>query len=332
VQRDKAPQICIHSSYGGSAIAGPRGCGLVCNWAVPVAGLWPAVAGPWLVCGWAMVCGWVVPGLWLAVAGLWLVCGWAVAQLWLVCGWSVAGLWLSCGWLWLFRGWSVAGLWLLCGWSGWAVAGLWLGCGWAAAGLWLVGGWSVAGLWLVCGWAVAGLQLVGGWSVAGLWLVCGWSVAGLWLGCGWLCLAVAVPWLVWLGKQLIRRHETHTFRRDLQNRSFRVREMPTFKTPSSHPPWMTQARLAQWQPRTLAVKINVRASAAECDFFIRPRNSSDQNALTKHDTFVLHSNLFRNRSVPGQAVPGQAGPGWSGTPARAGSRPAARFGKLQKNS
>ena len=135
-----------------------------------------------------------------------------------------------------------------------------------------------------------------------------------------------------LEKQLIRQHETHTFRRDLQNRSFRVREMPTFKTPSSHPPWMTQARLAQWQPRTLAVKINVRASAAECDFFTHPRNSSDQNALTKHDTFVVHSNLFRNRAVPGHAGPGQAGPGWSGTPARAGSRPAARFGKLQKSS
>ena len=133
-------------------------------------------------------------------------------------------------------------------------------------------------------------------------------------------------------KQLIRIYETHTFERRLQNRSFRLREMPTFRTPSSHPPWMTQARLAQRQPRKLAVKINVRASAAECDFFTRPRNSSDQNALTKHDTFALHSNLFGNQAMPGQAGPGQAEPGWSGTPAQAGSRPAARFGKPQKNS
>ncbi len=32
-------------------------------------------------------------------------------------------------------------------------------------------------------------------------------------------------------KQLIRLHETHTFELDLQNRSFRLREMTTFRTP-----------------------------------------------------------------------------------------------------
>ena len=72
---------------------------------------------------------------------------------------------------------------------------------------------------------------------------------------------------------------------------------------------MTQARLAQRQPRKLAVKINVRASAAECVFFTRPRNSSDRNVLTKHETFALHSNLFGNRALPGQAGRSQDEPG-----------------------
>jgi hypothetical protein len=175
----------------------------------------------------------------------------------------------------------------------------------------------VAGLGLGCPWA--GLELGQG---------CGLAVAGL--GSGRLPASRSI-WQA-LEKQMIRQHETDTFWWDLQNRSFRLCGMPTFRTPSSHPPWMTQARLARWQPRKSAVKINVRASAAECDFFTRPRNSSDQIAFTKYDTFALHSNLFENRAVPGQAGPGQAGPGWSGTPARAGFRPAARFDKLQKNS
>ena len=52
-------------------------------------------------------------------------------------------------------------------------------------------------------------------------------------------------------KSLFRLHETHTFGGDLQNRSFRLREMATFRTPSSHLKWMTPAWLTQGHPPRL---------------------------------------------------------------------------------
>ena len=88
--------------------------------------------------------------------------------------------------------------------------------------------------------------------------------------------------------------------------------MLTFRTPSSHPPWMTQARLAQRQPRKLAVKINVRASAAECDFLHAPEiaptktPSLNMTLLRCTQTFL---EIRPCRARPGRAKPSQAGQG-----------------------
>ena len=67
-------------------------------------------------------------------------------------------------------------------------------------------------------------------------------------------------------------------------------------------------------------------------FFTSSKKNSDPNRITKQNTFALDSSLCGNRGKPGQTGPGRAEPGWSGTPARAGSRPAVRVGKLQKNN
>ena len=89
---------------------------------------------------------------------------------------------------------------------------------------------------------------------------------------------------------------------------------------------MTKARLAQRRLQKLAVNIYVRASAAEFDFSTLPKKEIDQNGITEQSTSALDSSLCGNRAKPGQAGPGRAEPGRAGTPARAGSRPAARFG------
>ena len=149
-----------------------------------------------------------------------------------------------------------------------------------------------------------------GWAAAGPWLVCGWSLVGLWLGL-WVVVCASGRLLASRSisqaseKHLIRVHETHTFGRDLRNRSFRLRERHTFRTPSPHIPSMTQVRLAQRHPRKLTVQICVRTSAVECDFFTSSEKNSPRNGITKQNTFALDSSLRGNQ---GQAGPGRASP------------------------
>ena len=320
-----------------------------------------SMGGGWVDrCGWAVAgCGWFGAG---SVAVLWLGCGWAVAELWLglwlVCGWAVGGCGCSVAWLWLL----CAGRWLVCGWS---VADLWLGCGrlwllcaWSVAALCLVYGWAVAGMWLFCGWRVAGLWLgLGcGWAVAGLWLVCGWAVIGLWLGCGrsvaglWLASGGAVAGPVGgglcLGPAPGQPLDLASFRKTLDSctRNGHFRAGPP-------KPIVSSTRKAHFQNSILTHPVddpspagptapteidrpNLRAHlCGRMRFFLRaPKKTQPQTELLNRTLLRWIQAFVEIRAKPGQAGPGRAEPGWSGTPGRAGSRPAARFGKLQKNT
>ena len=77
-------------------------------------------------------------------------------------------------------------------------------------------------------------------------------------------------------KQLIRLHETHTFKRHLQNRSFRLRKIATFRTPSPYLPWMTHVRLAQRQSHKFPSKITCAPLRQNAIFLRAPQKTQPE--------------------------------------------------------
>ena len=72
----------------------------------------------------------------------------------------------------------------------------------------------------------------------------------------------------------------------LQNRSFRLCETTTFRTPSPHSPWMTPARMAKRRHKFFQATKKHHTSAAKCVVISGPKKHTKQNVLAKRNTLV----------------------------------------------